>query len=106
MIRIAIVITLAIGMGACGESGEERQDAGSPQTAPDLIIHNAKILTVDQGFSIAEAAAVKDGAFVAAGRSGQRADKRPFDLLVNRWFLLHHAGRQFAGRLHERGIIQ
>ena len=71
MIRIAIVITLAIGMGACGESGEERQATGSPQTAPDLIVHNAKILTVDEGFSIAEAAAVKDGAFVAVGTDAE-----------------------------------
>ena len=71
MIRIAIVITLAIGMAACGESGEQRQATGSPQTAPDLIVHNAKILTVDEGFSIAEAAAVKDGAFVAVGTDAE-----------------------------------
>ena len=34
---------------------------------PGYVIHNAKIVTVDDTFSIAEAAAVKDGRFVAVG---------------------------------------
>jgi predicted amidohydrolase YtcJ len=33
----------------------------------DLIIHNAVIYTVDEGFSIQESAAIKDGLFVAVG---------------------------------------
>ena len=41
-------------------SGCARQEA-------DLIIHNAKIVTVDNDFSIAEAAAVKDGKFLQVG---------------------------------------
>ena len=41
-------------------SGCARQEA-------DLVIHNAKIVTVDKDFSIAEAAAVKDGKFVRVG---------------------------------------
>ena len=41
-------------------SGCARQDA-------DLVIHNAKIVTVDKDFSIAEAAAVKDGKFLRVG---------------------------------------
>jgi predicted amidohydrolase YtcJ len=36
-------------------------------TGPDLIIHNAKIVTVDRNFSIAQAAAVQNGMFVAVG---------------------------------------
>ena len=33
----------------------------------DLIIQNAKIITVDAVFSIAEAAAIKDGKFLQVG---------------------------------------
>ncbi|MFL6763389.1 MAG: amidohydrolase [Sphingomicrobium sp.] len=39
-----------------------QQSAGA-----DMIIRNAKIVTVDSGFSIAQAAAIKDGKFVAVG---------------------------------------
>lgn len=35
--------------------------------APDLILHNAKVITVDSGFRIASAFAVKGGHFVAVG---------------------------------------
>lgn len=37
------------------------------QTPVDLIVHHAKIYTVDADFSMAEAFAVKDGKFVAVG---------------------------------------
>ena len=37
------------------------------KTPVDLIVHNAKIYTVDADFSMAEAFAVKDGKFVAVG---------------------------------------
>ena len=37
------------------------------KTPVDLIVHNAKIYTVDTNFSMAEAFAVKDGQFVAVG---------------------------------------
>src|SRR5688500_14015999 len=37
----------------------------------DLIIHNGKILTVDDNFSIAQAAAIKDGKFIAVGSSSR-----------------------------------
>ena len=40
---------------------------GCAQQDADLIIHNAKIVTVDKDFSIAEAAAVKDGKFLQVG---------------------------------------
>ena len=41
--------------------------AGCADKGADLIIHNAKIVTVDEDFSIAEAAAVKDGKFLQVG---------------------------------------
>jgi predicted amidohydrolase YtcJ len=37
------------------------------KTPVDLIVHNAKIYTVDADFSMAEAFAAKDGKFVAVG---------------------------------------
>jgi len=39
--------------------------------APDLIINNGKIITVDKDFSFAEAAAVKDGKILAVGKSDE-----------------------------------
>ena len=38
-------------------------------SAPDLILHHGKIVTVDQQFSIREALAVKDGHIVAVGEN-------------------------------------
>ncbi|HWP84183.1 MAG TPA: amidohydrolase family protein [Terriglobia bacterium] len=38
---------------------------------PQWILHNGKILTVDQNFSIAEAVAIRDGKFLAVGPSQQ-----------------------------------
>ena len=35
--------------------------------APDLILYNGKIITVDENFTIAEAVAIKDGKFVGVG---------------------------------------
>jgi len=39
--------------------------------APDMILHNGKIVTVDGDFSIAEAVAIKDGHFVAVGSNSE-----------------------------------
>ena len=41
--------------------------AGTASAAPDMIIYNAKIVTVDDKFSIAQAAAVSGGKFSAVG---------------------------------------
>ena len=38
-----------------------------PKEQADFILHNAKIYTVDENFSMAEAFAVKDGKFIAVG---------------------------------------
>jgi predicted amidohydrolase YtcJ len=43
----------------------------SQAAAPDLIVVNAKIYTVDQGFSTAEALAVTNGKFTAVGTTAQ-----------------------------------
>ncbi|MBI4639451.1 MAG: amidohydrolase [Candidatus Tectomicrobia bacterium] len=39
--------------------------------APDLILYNGKIITVDREFSIAEAVAIKNGLFIGVGRSDE-----------------------------------
>ena len=39
--------------------------------APDMVLHNGKIVTVDEDFSIAEAVAIKDGNIVAVGSNGE-----------------------------------
>ena len=67
MARMTKLIILAVGIGGFIGCGEGRQDQSSQQAAPDLILHNAKIITVDEGFSIAEAVAIKDGEFAAVG---------------------------------------
>jgi predicted amidohydrolase YtcJ len=40
-----------------------------PENPADLIVHNGKVLTVDEKFSVAEAVAVRDGKIVAVGSS-------------------------------------
>ena len=40
---------------------------GSAIAAPDYVVFNAKVVTVDPGFSIAQAFAVEDGRFLAVG---------------------------------------
>jgi predicted amidohydrolase YtcJ len=43
--------------------------ASAAHAAPDYILHNAKIVTVDANFSIAEAVAVEQGRILAVGRT-------------------------------------
>jgi hypothetical protein len=38
--------------------------AAQPEKPADLIVHNAKVVTVDAKFSVAEAVAVRDGRVV------------------------------------------
>jgi hypothetical protein len=44
--------------------------AGAPPEPADLIVHRAKVVTVDAKFSVAEAVAVKGGRVVAVGTNG------------------------------------
>ena len=53
---LAVIVGLAT---ACGDSGA--------QTAPDVILHNGNIVTVDAQFSYADAVAIADGRFTAVG---------------------------------------
>jgi predicted amidohydrolase YtcJ len=50
-----------------GQDGQPGKEAGSPPA--DLILHNARIITVDERMSIAEALAVRDGWIIAVGKN-------------------------------------
>ncbi|HXX95321.1 MAG TPA: amidohydrolase family protein, partial [Planctomycetota bacterium] len=58
MIRFALLVVAVLPVG-CTSPG--------PRGPADLIVHHAKVLTVDSGFSIREAIAVKDGRIAAVG---------------------------------------
>ncbi|MBI2820988.1 MAG: amidohydrolase family protein, partial [Acidobacteria bacterium] len=63
LIGIGSLLALAvIGYGASDFSGV---------LAPDKILHNGKIVTVDKDFSMAEAVAIKDGRFLAVGSNAE-----------------------------------
>ncbi|MBF8305465.1 MAG: amidohydrolase, partial [Acidobacteria bacterium] len=65
MKRIAVVV-MALVVGA---SALQAQGPVPPELIhyPDLILHNGKILTVDENFRTAEAVAVREGVFLAIG---------------------------------------
>ena len=58
--RQLAVFTLTLACGACGAAPEYAD-------APDTILHNANVITVDADFSSADAVAIADGRFVAVG---------------------------------------
>ncbi|WBL26439.1 amidohydrolase [Zunongwangia sp. HGR-M22] len=60
MHKFFTILILAIGLYSCNSKQKV-----------DLIVTNAKIYTVDEGFSIAEAFAVKDGKFEAIGTTSE-----------------------------------
>ena len=65
-IRLSFVVAAAILTIACAPQEGEH-------FAPDIVLINGKILTVDADFSVAEALAVRDGRIVAVGASDQVA---------------------------------
>src|SRR3989304_3845316 len=64
-IRTAAVITAA--WLAVGCSGAGAQGGVVEAFVPDAVYHNAKVVTVNQNFEIAQAVAIRDGRFVAVG---------------------------------------
>lgn len=63
--RLALAGVLFALLPSC--SGGDIPDA----LAPDTILHNARIVTVDEDFSMAQAVAIKDGRLVAVGSDSQ-----------------------------------
>lgn len=45
--------------------------SAAPETPADLVVVNARVLTVDAAFRVAEAVAVRDGVFVRVGRTAE-----------------------------------
>ena len=51
---------------------------GTPEKPVDLLVHNAKIYTVNDKFEIAEAMAIRDGNIVAIGAENKILNKYKF----------------------------
>lgn len=66
----ALTAALALATGAYSDRGEVTDDANA-EGAPDLILYNGKISTVDAKNSTVGAVAVRDGKIVATGGSGR-----------------------------------
>ena len=56
-----IVGSLVVSLGSCADAELE---------AVDLLLHNGKVVTVDEAFSIQQALAVRDGIIIEVGREG------------------------------------
>jgi predicted amidohydrolase YtcJ len=79
----AIALVLAI-VAATGASSLNGPPALKADDAPDLILYNGKIATVDASNSFVEAVAIRDGKIVATGQKGQvKALARPGTQVVN-----------------------
>ena len=61
-IRCEVVGMLALWLAGCAAGV-----APPAAPAPDLILHHAKIVTVDKTFSIAQAIAIREGKIIAVG---------------------------------------
>ncbi len=66
VIVTAAAVAAAISLAACNTPPDT---AAQPSSAADTVFVNGKIATVDATFSLAEAAAVRDGKFVLVGSS-------------------------------------
>ena len=67
MMRMARVTSVVLGAAVSVGVIVAGQAPVTPTQAPDLVIHSAKVVTVDNSFSIAEVVAVKGGEIVAVG---------------------------------------
>ena len=79
---------------------------------PQLILHNGKILTVDENFAIVQAVAVRDGLFLEVGTNREvlalkGPDTRVIDLQgrsVVPGFIDTHLHGAWAGNISKRGV--
>jgi predicted amidohydrolase YtcJ len=79
----ALTAALAVGTGAYSGWGGGHRGA-SVKGAPDLVLYNGKISTVDERGSTVQAVAIRDGEIVATGRSERiRALARRSTKIVN-----------------------
>ena len=73
LIRFKFLALLIFLTGCSGGEVDFARSLAVPQPA-DLVLRNGKIVTVDRGFSIKQAVAIKDGRFLAVGSD---RDMRP-----------------------------
>src|ERR1700730_3994985 len=66
MFRALVFVMIAVAVALAGDRPLQSQ-----ATAPDLLIVNARVYTVDRAFSIAEGLAVTSGRFTAVGSTAQ-----------------------------------
>ncbi len=66
LIRCKFFVLLILLMSCSGAEVDFARSLAVPQPA-DLVLRNGKIVTVDRGFSIKQAVAIKDGRFLAVG---------------------------------------
>ncbi len=71
--RFKLLLLMILSIGCSGSEVDFARSLAVPQPA-DLVLHNGKIVTVDRGFSIKQAVAIKDGRFLAVGSD---RDMRP-----------------------------
>ncbi len=76
-LSLATAATASMGLGCAGgeatgsngQAGPAGNEASGATTAPDVVVLNARVITVDEATASAEAFAVKDGRFIAVGRT-------------------------------------
>ena len=66
---VAIVSTTVLA-SAGGSGGGSAADDAKAASAPDIVLYNGKISTVDKRNSVVEGIAIRDGKILATGRSG------------------------------------
>ena len=72
MKKVLIVFLISIFMCSCAE-----------KIKVDLIVHNAKVYTVNENFHVQQAFAVKDGKFVATGSNNEILNKYLSDEMID-----------------------
>ncbi len=93
MIRNILISLFAIGFAAAAAVAEE------PKGPADLIVHHAKVVTVDAKFSTAQAVAVKDGRILAVG-----ADESVLKLKGPKTRLIDAGGRTVLPGLYDSHV--
>ena len=66
----ALTVFLFCATFSSGVVASDRADKSGRANRADMVVYNGKILTVDNNFSIAQAAAIRDGKFIAVGSNG------------------------------------
>ena len=67
--REFLALSASAGLAGLVSSGARAQDQQLLSERVDLIVHNAKVYTVDRANPVAEAFAIKDGRFTVIGTS-------------------------------------